>query len=219
MRLFRSHQPYLTLTSHFNAGGCVKALHYTHSALWVGHLDGFYSFNNGKYTNHYQRALLSITSSGQTLYTVRRDENDKLYYLTRLDTSWYPRLHRIWEWRGGCSNCLTAVGERLVLCHNGHLGVYSGDSGQKLFGIFHPGLRPHSPLCGVGKQGVLVGVGRRLLLFSLATQLKQVTLVYECKGDIRALCTDGTCDRIFIATSNSKPIVITSSGKKVGGEV
>ena len=110
---------------------------------------------------------------------------------------------------------LTAAGEKLVLCHQGYLTVYSCDRGQELSRISYPGVTRSSPLCSVEGQGVLVGVGNRLIHFPLDNQQGEVTPRYQCEEDIEALCADGTSGRVVIATKGKKIIVITSSGESV----
>ena len=53
------------------------------------------------------------------------------------------------------------------------------------------GRTPGSLLCGVGGQGVLVQVGKRLIYFSLDNQQEQAAPRYQCEENIQPLCTDG----------------------------
>jgi len=210
----RSHPPSISWSSSLRPDLFhLLSVHHSDSILWAGCSDGLVSFREGRRTCHLPGKMLSITSQGTALYTLRYSA---AYYLTRWETLFYPTVFRLWEEKVEASLHLASAGEKLVLGHNDHLGVYSCDSGQQLSQITCPGVSRYSRLCGVKGRAVLARVKKRLMLVSLGNQQEQPILFYECEEEIHALCTDDTGDRVFIATNETKTIdVINLSGKTV----
>ena len=213
-----SQPPRLTVSTTLSPGRGlmeVQAVHHTESALWVGCWEGLISYREGQPTYHHQVRVYSITSRGDALFTLSYDSAFfTSYCITRWDTSRYPQLTQVWKQEVDGSDRLTAAGEKLVLCHQGYLTVYSCDRGQQLSEISYPGMFSY-PLCGVEGQGVLVGVGNQLIHLPLDNQQGEPTPRYQCEEYIAAVCADGTSGRVFIATEGKKIIIITSSGGSV----
>ena len=208
--------PNLIHASTFDIGRSVDALCHNDSILWIMVRNKQISFINEGHcsaTNLGRPPVaLYVPSKGTVLYFVGSYGNS-FYYLTRRDTSTCP-YPTLWKQKVELSHSMTAVGEKLVLCHTDHLGVYSCDRGQPLFQIAFPGVLPKSLLCDVEGRRVLVQVGERLMLFSLNNLRQRPSQSHKC-GNICAMCSDETGRLVYLWKGFGTYVVMTASGESV----
>jgi len=208
--------PNLRLAFTFDVRQCVNALCHNDSILWIMVRNSMIFLTNERQllgTNlEGSPVALYVPSKGTVLYVVGC-YGGSFYYLTRSDTSTHP-YPTLWKQKVELSHNMTAAGEKLVLCHTDHLGVYSCDRGQPLFQIAFPGVLPKSLLCDVLGRRVLVQVGERLMLFSLDNPHQQPSRSHKC-ANICAMCSDETGRLVYLWRGNRTYVVMTVSGESV----